>query len=117
VNRYYRLTNSSDIQRVRRLAKSVAHPLLVLLYLENNSLEQSKTAIITGKAVGGAVVRNRIRRVLREVIRLQKPPIKPGIDMVVIARKEIANATYQQVEEAIGSVLYRAKLVDVDYVR
>ena len=117
VNRYYRLTNSSDIQRVRRIGKSVAHPLLVLLFEETSSPDPARTAIITGKAIGCAVIRNRTRRVLKEVMRSQVGAIRTGVRIVVIARKDIANASFHGISEVIKSVLMRAGLVEVENVR
>jgi len=117
VNRYYRLTSSSDIQRVRRMGKSVAHPLLVLVYIESSQTAPWKAAVITGKSIGGAVIRNRARRQIKEALRLQQPPIMAGNELIIIARKEIVKATYDQIVEALQNVLQRAKLVDFDHVR
>ena len=62
--------------------------------------------------IGKAVVRNRIKRRMREVIRhrLQRQEIAGGWDVLLIARHPIREASFQQVDEAIGLLLRRAKL-------
>ncbi len=99
------------------MGKSVAHPLLVLLYLESSQPAPWKAAVITGKSIGGAVVRNRARRQIKEALRLQDPPIKAGNEIIIIARNEIVKATYKQVIDALQNVLQRANIVDFDHVR
>jgi ribonuclease P protein component len=64
--------------------------------------------------MGGAVVRNRIKRVLREVIRLHLDHIEPGWDVVLLARKGIAGATYWTAERALLGLLSSAKMLKVE---
>ena len=54
--------------------------------------------IVTGRAVGGAVQRNRARRLLREAYRLNKHKLKPNLRMVLVARTAIAGKTFSDVE-------------------
>jgi ribonuclease P protein component len=110
----YRLRASSDFERVRREGSSWAHPLLVLSALPNE-LEISRFGFITGRRIGGAVKRNLIKRRMREAVRIraQQGEIVEGWDIVLIARRPIGNASFQQVDQAIGLLLRRARLCNL----
>jgi ribonuclease P protein component len=62
----------------------------------NDPNGSTKAGIITSRRVGGAVVRNQVRRRLREILRHTRPAWKPGFWVVVIARHAAAGATYDQ---------------------
>jgi len=110
VKRRFRLTKSNDIQRVRRLGKSFAHPLIVLIALHNHQ-DISRFAIIAGRSVGNAVVRNRTKRWIRETVRPLIPIIQPGWDILIIARRPIANANFSECQNALLKLLKQANLI------
>jgi len=110
VNRRFRLTRSANFERVRRFGKSYAHPLVVLIALPNQA-ESSRFGVAAGRSVGNAVRRNRAKRLLRSALQQQLPVIKPGWDVVLIARHRMAGATFQQTVTALASLLGRAKLL------
>jgi len=105
----YRLRATADLTRVRKTGRSWAHPLLALSAKENG-LPYSRFGFVASKYVGPAVVRNRAKRRMREVIRLRQADIAPGWDLLLIARKPIADASYQEIECAIAQLLRQAKL-------
>jgi ribonuclease P protein component len=104
-----RLTRSSDFQRVRSQGRSWSDRLLVLLCAPN-SLEVTRFGFSVSRRIGGAVVRNRIRRLMREAVRLQHDLIAPGWDVVFIARRGISGADYWAVEESVTRLLRLARL-------
>jgi ribonuclease P protein component len=108
-----RLRASADFERVRREGVSWSHPLLVLSAL-SNSLEYNRFGFVVGRRIGKAVKRNQIKRRMREAVRqrVQQGKVVRGWDIVFIARRPIADASFQQVDQAIGLLLRRAKLVD-----
>lgn len=108
----YRLRANADFQRLRREGHTLVHPLLVLSF-QRNDLEYSRFGFAVGRRVGGAVARNRIKRRMRESVRvrMQAQRIAAGWDAVFIARHPIRDATFHQVDEAIGLVLCRAGLL------
>ncbi|HSR34044.1 MAG TPA: ribonuclease P protein component [Anaerolineae bacterium] len=110
--RKYRLRANADFQRLRREGQTQVHPLLVLSVLPND-LEHSRFGFAVGRRIGKAVTRNRIKRWMRELVRvrLQKHEIAAGWDVVFIARRSIREASFHQVDEAIGLVLRRAGLL------
>ena len=82
---------------------------LVVMKALPNELEFSRCGFSVAKDVGKAVVRNRVRRLLREVVRITS--IKPGWDIVFIARPGAANADYYDLKRSIGKLLLRARLI------
>jgi len=66
--------------------------------------------VTAGRSVGGAVQRNRAKRLLREAMRMLLPTIRPGWDLILIARQPLPGATYQQVQAALSQLIRRAGL-------
>jgi len=106
----FRLRKNSDFQRVYRKGHSWAHPLLVL-YALRNGLGYSRFGFSASKRVGGAVVRNRARRLMREAIRLRQAMIADGLDVVIVARRPMGEVDFHQVDQAVEQLLRRARLL------
>ena len=73
---------------------------ILVLYARPNRLGVNRVGITTGKKLGHAVVRNRARRRLREVYRLNEALFKPGFDIVVVARHKCVTADFQKLTKA-----------------
>jgi ribonuclease P protein component len=110
VKRKFRLTSANDFKRVRRLGKSYAHPLIVLIVAPND-LEKTRSGVSAGRSVGNATLRNRAKRQIREIIRPLIDQVQTGWDIVFLARKPIANAEFQEIEAGILLLLQQAKLI------
>lgn len=95
---------------MRRTGKSYAHPLVVLIALPNQH-EHSRVAVAAGRSIGNAVQRNRAKRLLRHAIQPLFPMIPPSWDIILVARRPMTSATLQQTEQALRTLLSRAKLV------
>src|SRR3990172_6069418 len=91
MDRRYRLSSSADFQRVRRMGKVYAHPLVILITCPNG-LDVSRFGVTAGRRVGGAVDRNRAKRLLREAVRPYVTRTHPGWDIVLIARSGLLTA-------------------------
>lgn len=109
MKRQDRLRRNSDFQRVRREGKFHASPLMVLAFLQNE-LDHSRFGFVVSKRLGKAVRRNKIKRRMREAIRLQLPHLKPGFDVVLIARQPINRASYTQIEQDLANLLTKSDL-------
>ena len=68
------------------------------LYVRRNGGRGSRLGLTVSTKVGCAVVRNRVRRRLREIYRLNAHRFKPGYDIVVVARSRSVGAPYQKLE-------------------
>jgi ribonuclease P protein component len=110
MKRQYRLRYNVDFQRVRRDGKSNASPLMVLAFLRNE-LDYSRFGFVVSKRLGKAVQRNRIKRRIREAIRLRTVSIKPGFDLVFIARQPIGQAGYGEIERCLEQLLQESDLL------
>ncbi len=72
----------------------------------------TRFGLSTGRKLGGAVVRNRVRRRLREVLRVMVPAFQPGWDVLIIARPAIVAADHDAVVGAIRRLLQRGGVLD-----
>ena len=82
----------------------------MVLCIARNSLPYSRFGFSVSKRVGKATVRNRVRRRLREAVRLDRTAIAPGWDVVFIARPAIAAATYAEIAATVRDLLRQAGL-------
>lgn len=93
-----RLKESRDFARMKAQGQSQAGRLLVLAVLRREGEADFRFGLVTGKKLGGAVVRNRLRRQLREVIRAHRAEIAPGFDFVIIGRWRAPQAHFTELE-------------------
>jgi ribonuclease P protein component len=110
VKRRYRVRENKRFQEIRRQGRSYSNELLVLSLLPND-LPYSRFGFSVSSRIGNAVDRNRIKRRLREAMRLRMDSVKPGWDLVFIARNPIRSADYQEMDTACARLLRRAHLL------
>jgi ribonuclease P protein component len=104
-----RLRRAEDFQRLRRLGVVHRHHLLLLSF-SPNVLIHNRYGFIVGRQVGGAVRRNRVRRVLREAVRALDPLLKPGYDVVLIARQPLAEQPFDIIMRTVSELFRQAEL-------
>ena len=75
----------------------------MVVYCRPNGLDHNRIGYTVSSKLGHAVVRNRIRRRLREIYRLNSEKIISGMDIVVVARHKSVNAPYEKLEKAFIS--------------
>jgi ribonuclease P protein component len=110
LKRSFRLAKSTDFQRVRQLGKSFAHPLLVLI-AQPSQQRLTRFGVAASRSVGKAVQRNRAKRLMRAAIQANQSQIPTGWDIVLIARRPLAEATFHQTQAALQTLLRRANLI------
>jgi ribonuclease P protein component len=110
MRREQRLTKHNDFAAIYRKGRAFAHPLIALRLLPNER-PVSRYGFAVSKTVGNAVVRNRVRRRLREGI--CSLPVEPGWDIVVIARPKAAVADFHALRQATVGLLSRAGVLTV----
>ena len=98
-------------QRLYRKGPSVANRYLVL-YCNKNRTEENRVGITVGKKLGKAVHRNRVRRRLREVYRLNEDSFRRGYDIVVVARSRAEEASFQDLTRAYLSAAAKLGLLE-----
>ena len=84
---------------------------MLVLYARPNRTGLNRVGITTGKKLGHAVVRNRARRRLREVYRLNEDKFKPGFDIVVVARHRCITADFQKLTSSYLSLAQKAGIL------
>jgi ribonuclease P protein component len=105
------LTNRAQYTLVYRQGKVWANSLVVVKAMPNG-LSMSRYGFSVTKKVGKAVQRNRLKRLLKEIMRVQL--LKPGWDIVFIARPVAVNVDYHQLERAVTELLARARLLEIN---
>jgi len=103
-----RLTTRDQFVAVYESGKTQIDRLLVVKMRENG-LDISRLGYSVTKSVGKAVVRNRVKRLLKEVTRILM--IKPGFDIVFIARSSCVDAHYNQIVHSVGDLLKRMRVL------
>lgn len=111
MERKHRLTRRQDFSKVYRIGKSAANHQFVVYYLPRQGQSEYRLGISVSKKVGNAVVRNRIRRLVKEIVRLNGELVLPNCDLILIARKPAAEMDYAEMEKSIKHVLKRASLI------
>lgn len=102
------LRSRRDFAALQASRTTRRHPLVTIRF-RRNGLDATRIGLATGKALGGAVARNRVRRRLREILR--RCSLAAGWDVLVIAGSPSAGADYPQLRDALEGLLRNARLV------
>ena len=102
------LTKAAQYGLVYNKGNSWASGLVVMKALPNG-LDFSRYGFSVSRRVGKAVMRNRVKRLFREILR--QMPLQSGWDIIFIARPRVAGANYANLEKAVRELLFRAKLL------
>ena len=97
----------------RRLYATSGHAnSFLVLYARKNHSDTNRVGVTVSKKLGGAVVRNRVRRRLREVYRLNETLFAPGWDIVVVARSRCISAEFSKLTAAYLSLAEKAGILE-----
>jgi ribonuclease P protein component len=107
----HRLTHRSQYERVKRDGVTRRADLLMLNTAPVENCGPWRAGFVTSRRVGGAVVRNRIRRHLREIVRRHQHELREGFWFVVVARQEAATASYRELEHEWLRLARRASIL------
>jgi ribonuclease P protein component len=106
-----RLTRGSDYERVKREGLVRRGELLTLGAVVIDNSGPCRVGFITSRRLGSAVVRNRVRRRLREIVRQHQPDLRQDLWIVLIARRDAATASYRALEDEWLRLAKRASIL------
>jgi ribonuclease P protein component len=110
MKRVYRLRRPEQFRRARREGRSISLPLLTLNVVPGRR-RRTRCGFVVGKQIGTAVRRNRVKRRVREAVRLILPSITPGYDVVFVARSpELLTAPFATISQMVEQLLRRARI-------
>ncbi|MCS1352697.1 ribonuclease P protein component [Mechercharimyces sp. CAU 1602] len=104
----YRLKRRNDFRKVFRTGSSVANRQFVVYRAKRSEVGTIRVGISVSRKVGNAVTRNRIKRLVKEVVRDWAPDLPKNTDIVIIARNPAASMDYKEVQASLRHVFRKA---------
>lgn len=101
-----------DFKRLYYKGGSIGCDILVVYY-KKTKLPCNRLGITVGKKVGGAVVRNRVKRLIRESYRLIENEINLNYDIVIVARSKCAEADFHAVSGSIKRLFKKCGIIEI----
>lgn len=111
----FRIKKNEEFQLVYKQGKSFANRQFVIYLLKKPDQENFRIGLSVSKQIGSAVVRNRVKRLIRETFLHLKEDLPSGYDFVIIARKPAAAMNFHEVKKSIIHILKLAKLLPKSY--
>ena len=109
----YRVKSEKDFNAIFNDKQSVANKRFVIYKLDKDQ-KHFRVGLSVSKKLGNAVVRNRIKRLIRSVLTELKPQLQSEIDFIVIARKPVVSMNYQEIKKCMMHVLKLGKILIKD---
>jgi len=108
----YRLKGDSNFKRLIQRGRRFFLPSLMLRIIPTKQDVSRFGFVVSTKISKKAVERNKIRRRLREIIRLELPRILPGYDVLIAARKDVIKLNYKDLRDQVLELLHKARLTN-----
>ena len=105
------LRKNFEFKLVYNKGRSLANKHLIMYVMKNDS-DLNRLGISVSKKIGNSVMRNRIKRVIRESYRMQEKEIKKGYDIIIIARTNIAGIKFNEAAGSVKHLLCLHKLTE-----
>ncbi len=108
LKKQYRITCDSDFKKIYKKGKTF-RDLFFIIKISQNKLSISRFGFVASKKTAYKIVyRNRIRRQLSEIVRTNFSQIKPGFDVIIIAKAQVLGKNYQDIEKRLINIFRRA---------
>lgn len=107
----YRLAKTKDIQAVFARGRSFFCPSFSLKYLSSSQVSPRFTVVVSTKVSKNAVVRNRIKRVVREFLRVKLSKLKKG-DYILVSKPQASKVENYQLREALEKLIIESRLLE-----
>ena len=111
MNKTVTIKENYVFRRMYSKGRSAVTPMVVV-YCRKNGLDHNRLGVTVSTKLGGAVIRNRARRRLREVYRLAQPRMHQGYDVVLVARTRAINAPWPKLTAAFDKACRQLKLME-----
>lgn len=111
MKRAWTLKENYEFRRVYQRGKSAVSGSMVV-YCRKNRLGRSRLGITASTKIGGAVTRNRARRRLREVYRLNRDKLQAGWDIILVARGRTATASWKELNDTFLRLCRKLELLE-----
>ena len=109
MDKIYKLRNNMEFKKVYNGGKNYWNRNLVL-YVRKNNMINSRVGYSITKKIGNSVVRNKVRRRMKEIYRLKFNNIKEGYDLIFIPKKNIVDISYKELESAMLHIMKLSKV-------
>ena len=107
----FRVKKAQEFQHVFRQGRSKANRQFVVYVLANRETKHFRIGISVGKKIGNAVVRNAVKRKIRQAVQELKPILRPDRDFIVIARKPAAILSTAEIKHSLLHVFRLSQLL------
>ena len=114
LRQHERVRHGAEFRRARADGRKVVGRMMLLNVLRADNLTVRRLGVVTSRKIGGAVARNRARRVMREAWRLIKDRIAPPCDIVIVARRGIVGKSMMEVQGELVGLLKNAGVMSVE---
>ena len=104
------LKKNHEFKRLYSKGKSAASQCVVI-YCRRNGRPENRLGISVSTKLGGAVVRNKIRRRLKEIYRLNEGGLAIGYDIVIVARTKSRHSTYRELESSVLALFRKLDVI------
>jgi ribonuclease P protein component len=113
MERRLRLRRAQDFARLRHEGTTTQNRYMLMSRMPNG-LTHNRYGLVTSGRVGGAVLRNRTRRLLRESIRALNPQLRTGFDVVLVVRQPLVQQPFDAVTRIVTEMFRQSNLMLVE---
>lgn len=107
----YRIKANKEFQQIYKNGKSFANRQFIIYKYRNQDIDHFRIGLSVSKKIGNAVIRNRVKRYIRQVFTELKEDINDQYDYIIIARKPVAEMDFFQVKKSLIHVMKIAKVL------